>query len=48
MVNTGPPVTIRVPQNMVAGYMKMDSMDMITVHGPATITNLNFVVITCE
>lgn len=48
MVNTGTPVTVRVPENMFAGYMKMDSMEMISVKGPVTITNLNFVVITCE
>lgn len=48
MVNTGTPSTIRIPQNMVAGYMKMDSLEMITVQGPATISNLNFIVITCE
>jgi hypothetical protein len=48
MVNTGDPLKIRVPQNMVAGYMKLDSMEMITVQGPATIQNINFIVITCE
>lgn len=48
MVNTGTPVTIRVPENMVAGYMKLDSMELISAKGPVTIQNLNFVVITCE
>ncbi len=48
LVNVGPPVTIRVPANMVAGYMKMDSMDMLSVQGPATLHNINFIVVSCE
>ena len=48
MTQTGSPVTIRVPENMYAGYMKLDSMQMISVDGPATIRNVNFIVITCD
>lgn len=48
MVSTSAPITVRVPENMYAGYMKLDSMGMISVQGPATIQNLNFVIITCN
>lgn len=48
MMNTGAPISVRIPANMFAGYMKMDSMDMISIQGPATINNINFIIISCE
>lgn len=43
------PVTVRVPLNMSAGYLVVgETMEFRNVHGPATITNVNFVAISCE
>jgi hypothetical protein len=47
MANTGLPVSLYVPARMVAGYMDLTSMKMISVDGPVTIRNVNFAVITC-
>ncbi len=47
MTNTGIPVSLYVPAGMVAGYMDLTSMEMISVNGPVTIRNVNFAVITC-
>jgi hypothetical protein len=47
MTNAGLPITLYVPSGMVAGYMDLTSMEMISVDGPVTIRNVNFAVITC-
>lgn len=47
MANTGLPVSLYVPAGMVAGYMDLTAMEMISVDGPVTIRNVNFAVITC-
>lgn len=47
MTNTGLPVSLYVPAGMVAGYMDLTSMEMISVDGPVKIRNVNFAVITC-
>lgn len=42
-------VTVQVPAKMVAGYMRIgESLDMVQVDGPATISGVNMIVITCE
>lgn len=48
MINAGNSVTVKVPDGMTAGYMDNDSFQMQSVHGPATIHNVNFLVITCD
>lgn len=49
MIATGDPLTISVPANMSAGYIRMgEGLEMISVVGPATLTNVNFVTISCE
>lgn len=49
MIATGDPLTISVPANMSAGYIRMgQGLEMISVVGPATLTNVNFVTISCE
>ncbi len=49
MIATSDPLTISVPANMSAGYIRMgEGLEMISVVGPATLTNVNFVTISCE
>ncbi|MBI3241563.1 MAG: hypothetical protein HYZ49_04635 [Chloroflexi bacterium] len=49
MLAASAPLTIRVPANMSAGYMRInEGLEMISVVGPATLTNVNFVTISCE
>lgn len=48
MISTGDSFTISVPTGMVAGYVDNKSLQLLSVHGPATIYNANFVVITCD
>jgi hypothetical protein len=48
MISTGDSVTVRVPNGMVAGYVDNKSFKLLSVHGPATINNVNFVAITCD
>ncbi len=49
MIATGEPLTISVPDNMSVGYLRMgEGLEMISVVGPATLTNVNFVTISCE
>ncbi len=48
MIAAGPPVTVFVPANMSAGYLTIgEALNMISVDGPATIDNANFVAMTC-
>jgi hypothetical protein len=48
MVDTGVPSIIRVPAGMYAGYIENVTFMLKEAHGPATITNVSFIVITCE
>ncbi|MBI3177679.1 MAG: hypothetical protein HYZ35_06785 [Chloroflexi bacterium] len=48
MIVAGPPVTVFVPANMSAGYLTIgEALNMISVDGPATIDNANFVAVSC-
>ncbi len=40
--------TIQVPPGMVAGYVDNESLQLKSIHGPAVIRNVNFIVINCE
>jgi hypothetical protein len=48
MISTGSSVNVSVPEGMVAGYLDNKSFQMQSVNGPATISNVNFLVITCD
>jgi hypothetical protein len=48
MIDTGSPATVRVPSGMVAGYIDNVSFMFYSANGPATIKNVNFLVITCD
>jgi hypothetical protein len=48
MISTKDSVTVGVPDGMTAGYVDNKSFKMLSVHGPATIHNANFLVITCD
>jgi hypothetical protein len=48
MMNAGAPATIRIPQGMYAGYIDNKTFMLISVNGPATIYNVNFVAIMCN
>lgn len=48
MIDTGSPSTIRIPAGMYAGYIDNKSFMFSSVDGPATIYNVNFIVIMCE
>ena len=48
MISTGTSVTVSVPEGMTAGYMDNKSLKLLSVHGPATIYNANFLMITCD
>jgi len=48
MINAGGSITVRVPNGMTAGYVDNEGFQMHSVHGPATIHNVNFLVITCD
>lgn len=42
-------ITVRVPANMVAGYMEFgQSLNLSQVDGPATLDGVNMVVVSCE
>lgn len=48
MTNVGPGVPITVPGGMTAGFMTIvESIEMVSVEGPATIENVNFIAISC-
>jgi hypothetical protein len=48
MISTGDSVTVSVPDGMTAGYVDNKSFNLMSVQGPATIYNTNFLVITCD
>ena len=48
MISAGDSVTISVPDGMTAAYVDNASFQFLSVHGPATIYNANFLVITCD
>jgi len=48
MVETGAPITIQLPAGMVAGLIDNKSYGFLSVTGPATIYNVNFVAIVCN
>ena len=49
MFASGPAMTIQVPSNMSAGYFSTESgLQMLNVLGPATLSNISFVTISCE
>jgi len=48
MINAGDSITVKVPSGMTAGYVDNEAFQMQSVHGPATIHNVNFLVITCD
>ena len=43
------PLTVRVPANMSAGYLVLgETFEFRNVHGPATVSNINFIAISCD
>jgi hypothetical protein len=48
MIDTGNPVTVRVPGGMVAGYIDNTTFMFYSANGPSTIQNVNFLVIVCD
>jgi hypothetical protein len=48
MISTKDSVIVGVPDGMTAGYVDNKSFKLLSVHGPATIQNANFLVITCD
>lgn len=48
LVNPVESITVTVPSNMTAAYVDNETMMFLSVHGPATIYNANFLVISCE
>ena len=48
MIDTGTPVTVRVPAGMVAGYIDNTTFMFFSANGPATVQHVNFLVITCD
>lgn len=48
MVSPTDSFTVRVPRGMTAGYMDNKTFALLSINGPATIHNVNFLVITCD
>ena len=48
MTNSGLAIAVKVPSGMTAGYLDNKSLKVLSVSGPATIYNVNFLVITCD
>ncbi|MEI7849885.1 MAG: hypothetical protein WCK35_29095, partial [Chloroflexota bacterium] len=48
MITTGRPATIRIPKGMYAGFIDNKTFVFTSADGPATIHNVNFVVISCQ
>ena len=48
MITPGESITVQVPAGMVAGYVDNKTLQLFSVHGPATIYNANFVTIMCD
>ncbi len=47
MINPGSSITVSVPEGMTAAYVDNKTFEFLSVHGPATLYNANFVVISC-
>jgi hypothetical protein len=47
MVNPIDSAIVTVPTDMTAAYVNNKTMQFLSVHGPATIYNVNFLVISC-
>lgn len=48
MISTADSTIVKVPNDMTAAYVDNESFDVRSVPGPATIRNVNFLVITCD
>ena len=48
MLSASDSYTVLVPLGMVAGYVDNKTFQLVSIHGPATIYNANFVTIMCE
>lgn len=48
MVNSGDSITVKVPSSMTAAYVENQTFQIQSVGGPATIYNVNYLVITCD
>ena len=48
MITADTPATISIPQDMYAGFINNKTFVFTAADGPATIHNVNFVVISCE
>lgn len=48
MIDTGTPVTVRIPSGMVAGYIDNITFMFFSANGPATVQNVSFLVVTCD
>lgn len=48
LINPGDSIIVKVPDGMTAGYVDNEAFEMKSIHGPATIRNVNFLVITCD
>lgn len=48
MISAGDSYTVVVPTGMVAGYVDNKTFQLMSIHGPATIYNVNFVTIMCD
>lgn len=48
MISPADSITVKVPKGMTAGYLDNKSFQVQPAHGPATIHNVNFLVITCD
>jgi hypothetical protein len=47
MLNPGDPATLRLPAGMYAGYIDNETFVLRNANGPATIHNVNFIVVSC-
>jgi len=48
MISTGKPEIIHIPQNMYSGFINNKTFVFTSADGPATIYNVNFLVISCQ
>ncbi|CAG1015453.1 hypothetical protein ANAEL_05267 [Anaerolineales bacterium] len=48
MTNSGTAISVKVPAGMTAAYLANRSFKALSIRGPATIYNVNFLVITCD
>jgi hypothetical protein len=47
MISPAASTVVKIPAEMTAGYVDNESFEIRSVPGPATIRNVNFLVITC-